>query len=89
MVALSTALAILFLISSIGFVFYDYFGDDEPEVHSNENTNDDIKQFDGVYEAMLTVTKEQELKEVYSKVVDTLGYNINRVENTKPRVVSF
>ena len=56
------------------------------EAHANKNANNDIRQFDGIYEAMLTVTKEQELKEVYTKVVDILGYNIN---NIKPRVVNF
>lgn len=59
------------------------------EINTNKNANNDIKQFDGIYEAMLTVTKEQELKEVYSKVVDTLGYNINRAENIKPRVINI
>lgn len=56
------------------------------QINTNKNTNNDIRQFDGIYKAMLTVTEEQELKEVYSKVVDMLGYNIN---NIKPRVVSF
>lgn len=64
------------------FVELDSFA----EINTNKNVNNDIRQFDGIYDAMLTVTKEQELKEVYTKVVDMLGYNIN---NIKPRVVSF
>lgn len=78
-------LTILFLICDIYFVFRLCFSDDEVEICVNK-TKDDIAQFYGIYEAMLTVTKEQELKEAYSKVVDTLGYNIN---NIKPRVVNF
>ena len=83
---LSTHLAIIFLIIDIYLAFRLLFSDGEVETHSNKNTNNDIRQFDGIYKAMLTVTKEQELKEVYSKVVDTLGYNTN---NIKPKVVSF
>lgn len=83
---LSAILVPVFLIGDIGFMFYDYFGDNEPEFHSDKKTNDDISKFDGIYEAILTVTKEQELKEVYTEVVDILGYNIN---NIKPRVVNF
>lgn len=82
---LSVVSTIVFLISDIFFAFVLLFSYNE--AHTSENkTNDDIRQFDGIYEAMLTVTKEQELKEVYTKVVDMLGYNIN---NIKPRVVSF
>lgn len=76
---------ILFLICDICFFFRLLFSDDEVDIHTNK-TKDDIKQFDGIYEAMITTTKEQKLKEVYSKVVDILGYNIN---NIKPRVVNF
>ena len=79
---------ILFLICDIYFLFRLLLNDDEVEIRTNK-TKDDIKQFDGIYEAMITTTKEQELKEVYSKVVDTLGYNINRVENIKPRLESL
>lgn len=82
---LSAVSTVVFLISSIYFALILLFSYNE--AHTSENkTNDDIRQFDGIYEAMLIVTEEQELKEVYSKVVDTLGYNIN---NIKPRVVSF
>lgn len=83
---LSTLLVIIFLITDIYLASRVLFSNDEVETRTNKNVNNDIRQFDGIYEAMLTVTKEQELKEVYSKVVDTLGYNIN---NIKPRVVSF
>lgn len=75
-------LTIFFLISDIYFAFRLLFSNNEVETRANK-TKDDIRWFDGVYEAMLTVTKEQELKEVYLKVVDILGYNINRVENIK------
>lgn len=84
-IALSAVSTVVFLIRSIFFALILLFSYNE--AHTSENkTNDDIRQFDGIYEAMLIVTEEQELKEVYSKVVDTLGYNIN---NIKPRVVSF
>lgn len=84
-IALSAVSTVVFLISSIYFALILLFSYNE--AHTSENkTNDDIRQFDGIYEAMLIVTEEQELKEVYTKVVDTLGYNIN---NIKPRVVSF
>lgn len=84
-IALLAVSTVVFLISSIYFALILLFSYNE--AHTSENkTNDDIRQFDGIYEAMLIVTEEQELKEVYSKVVDMLGYNIN---NIKPRVVSF
>lgn len=83
---LLSILVIIFLISDIYFAFRILFSNDEVEAHANKIVNNDIRQFDGVYEAMLTVTKEQELKEVYTKVVDILGYNIN---NIKPRVINF
>lgn len=83
---LLSILVIIFLISDIYFAFCVLFSNDEVEARANKNVNNDIRQFDGIYEAMLTVTKEQELKEVYTKVVDILGYNIN---NIKPRVVNF
>lgn len=83
---LLSILVIIFLISDIYFAFRVLFSNDEVETRTNKNANNDIRQFDGIYEAMLTVTKEQELKEVYTKVVDILGYNIN---NIKPRVVNF
>lgn len=76
---------ILFLICDICFLFRLLLNDDEVEIRTNK-TKDDINQFDGIYEAMITTTKEQKLKEVYSKVVDTFGYNINRVENIKLKV---
>lgn len=83
---LSALLVIIFLISDIYLAFRVLFSNDEVETRTNKNVNNDIRQFDGIYEAMLTVTKEQELKEAYTKVVDMLGYNIN---NIKPRVVIF
>ena len=68
---LSVVLVVTFLIGSI-FMFSNYFSDYEPGVHSGKNADNDIKQFDGIYESMLTITKESELKETYSRIIDTL-----------------
>lgn len=53
-------------------MFSAYFGDYEPKVHSGKITNDDIKQFNGIYEAMITTTKKSKLKEAYSRTIGVL-----------------
>lgn len=58
------------------FVELDSFA----EINTNKNVNNDIRQFDGIYEAMLTVTKEQELKEVYTKITNIISLHKNTIE---------
>lgn len=79
---------VIFLVATIIFLIrFSYFGiclcikdfeelDSFAEINTNKSV-DSIRRFDGVYEAMLTVTKEQKLKEAYLKVVDSLEYHVN------------
>lgn len=85
---LFVVLTMIFLISDIYFALCLLFGNYEVETCANKTQND-IKRFYGIYDAMLTVTKASGLKEVYSRIVDMFGHNINQVEDIKFKVESF
>ena len=77
LVALSAISTIVFLIGFVCFAVCLCFRDFEElnnytEINVGKNANNDIKQFYDIYESLLTITKESELKETYSRIIDTL-----------------